>query len=226
MHYSQILPFRPLPAILLQIPLARCHVHYKDSCWHYSDCLQLEMEITCLCSYDFTHSTPCSDKMSYKNCKTGTSFNQRIRSCSSSLYHISGTQYTWSCVHYIFHIYTFWQIKKWGLWQPSSPIPPLYPPPQWIQSNGDVHVRKHWNCMEELLSPLHFFGALLWYALQQEYCVLTMTGWSVGPWKGHIASLWRYGGRLPLSSECRPSSSGLSDQHTQLHQAHHTWPWH
>lgn len=103
-------------------------------------------------------------KLQYKNRRTGTSLIRESEAAQAdSLYHISRTQYTWLYVRYIFHIYTSWQIKKSGLCAASYPT---FVPPhgKWIQSNGDVHVCKHWNCMEELLSPLHFFSsALLWW---------------------------------------------------------------
>ena len=173
-----------------------------------------------------TMHTMFRQKAKYKNHKTGTSLIRESEAAQAdSLYHISRTQYTRLSVRYIFHIYTPWQIKK------IRPLCSLLshlctPNGKWIQSNGDVHVCKHWNCTEELLSPLHFLSVRYFDKLYNRSGVIMRIGWLVGPRKAHITSLWRYGGKQPPSGECHPSSNGLSDQDRQLHQARHIWPWH
>lgn len=195
MHYSQILPFRPLPAILLQIPLARCHVHYKDSCWHYSDCLQLEMELTCLCSYDFTHSTTCSDKMSYKNCKTDTSFNQRIRSCSSrqSVSHFRDTIYMIMCALHFSYLYLLTN-------QEMGPLTALLSYPTFVPPTAMNSIKWRCTCTQtlELYGRTTFPAPFLRCAtlIRSTTGVLCahddwMIGWSVkGPYSQPLA-IWR-----------------------------------
>jgi hypothetical protein len=47
------------------------------------------------------------EKLQYKNRKTGASLIRESEAPQAdSLYHISGTQYTWLSVRYISHIYT------------------------------------------------------------------------------------------------------------------------
>lgn len=138
-----------------------------------------------------------------------------------NLYHISGTQYTLSSVRYIFHIYTTRQNQEIMLFQPLSH---LCTPHQRNQSN-DIHVCNIGTVWKNYF-PCSIFQCTTLIHSTTKVAVLTRTGQSVGLQKGHITNLWQYGGKQPLSSEYRPSSSGLSDQHRQLHQAHHIWPWH
>ena len=173
-----------------------------------------------------TMCTMFRQQVQYKNSKTGTYLIRESEAAQAdSLYHISGTQYTWSCVRYIFHIYTLWQIKKWGLWQTALPISPLYPHRNEF-NQMEMYMYANIGTVWKNYFPRSIFSVLYFDTLYNRSCVLMMTGQLVGPQKGHIASLWRYGGRQPPSSECHPSSSGLSDQHMRSHQAHRIWLWH
>jgi hypothetical protein len=164
-------------------------------------------------------------KVQYKNSKTGTSLIRESEAAQAdSLYHISGTQYTWSCVRYIF-IFIPSDKSRNEAFDRQPSLSHLCTP--------TVMNSIKWRCT--CMQTLELYGRTTFPApffqcstliLYNRSCMLMMTGQLVGPQKGHIASLWRYGGRQPPSSECRPSSSGLSDQHMRSHQAHHIWPWH
>jgi hypothetical protein len=179
----------------------------------------LQFEISCTAHFWTKNLNHVQTRAAIKNYRTDRVWIRVSEAAQKdNLYHISRAQYTMSSVRYIFHIYTTRQIK---LFQPLSPF---VPPTSTNSIKWWYTCMQHWNCMEGLLSPHHFSVHYLIHSTTK-VLVLMRTGRSVGLQKGHITNLWQYGGKQPPSSEYRPSSSGLSGQHRQLHQAHHIWLW-